>query len=200
MTEIGRRSDLELTKDTTYLGHEGGGGDCREHFGGIDHVKTGPHCISTHYIDVIMTTMTSQITSLTVVYSTVYSDADQKKTQSSASLAFVWGIHRDRWIPRTKGQLRRKCFHLMTWSWRVVWLQGCPVVCDTQPNLSQEPANRSQGSGSSLCKRRTQHCCRLAIMGNPNRSPSESMFWSTRALNELIVTVMYAECFTQVCP
>ena len=59
-----------------------------------------------HYNDVIMTTMASQITSLMVVYSTVYSDADQRKHQSSASLAFVWGIHRDRWIPRTKGQLR----------------------------------------------------------------------------------------------
>ena len=67
-----------------------------------------------HYIDVIMTTIASQITSLTVVYSTVYSDVDQRKHQSSPSLAFVWGIHRDRWIPRTKGQLRGKCFHLMT--------------------------------------------------------------------------------------
>ena len=35
----------------------------------------------------------SQITSLTVVYSIVYSDADQRKHQSSASLAFVRGIH-----------------------------------------------------------------------------------------------------------
>ena len=67
-----------------------------------------------HYDDVIMTTIVSQITSLAFVYSTVYSDADQRKHQSSASLAFVWGIHRDRWIPRTKGQLRGKCFHLMT--------------------------------------------------------------------------------------
>ena len=64
-----------------------------------------------------MTTIASQITSLTVVYSTVYSDADQRKHQSSASLAFVWVIHRDRWISRTKGQLRGKCFHLMTSSW-----------------------------------------------------------------------------------
>ena len=72
-----------------------------------------------HYTDVIMTTIASQITSLTVVYSTVYSDADQRKHQSSASLAFVWGIHRDRWIPRTKGQLRGKCFHLMTSSWYI---------------------------------------------------------------------------------
>ena len=70
-----------------------------------------------HYIDVIMITMASQITSLTVVYSTVNSDADERKHQSSASLAFLWGIHWDRWIPRTKGQLRGKCFHLMTSSW-----------------------------------------------------------------------------------
>ena len=67
-----------------------------------------------HYIDVIMTKMTFQITSPTVVYSAVFSDADQRKHQHSASLAFVWGIHRGRWIPRTKGQLRGKCFHLMT--------------------------------------------------------------------------------------
>ena len=73
-----------------------------------------------HYNDVIMTTIASQITSLTVVYSTVYSDADQRKHQSSASLAFVWGIHRDRWFPRTKGQLRGKCFHLMTSSWTLL--------------------------------------------------------------------------------
>ena len=64
-----------------------------------------------------MTTMVSQITSRMLVYSTVYSDADQRKHQSSASLAFVWGIHRDRWIPRTKGQLRGICFHLMTSPW-----------------------------------------------------------------------------------
>ena len=67
-----------------------------------------------HYNDVIMTTMASQITNLTVVYSTIYSDADQRKHQSSASLTFVWGNHRDWWIPHTKGQLRGKCFHLMT--------------------------------------------------------------------------------------
>ena len=70
-----------------------------------------------HYGDVIMTTIASQITSLTVVYSIVYSVADERKHQSSASLAFVGGIHRDRWIPRTKGQLRGKCFHLMSSLW-----------------------------------------------------------------------------------
>ena len=63
-----------------------------------------------HYSDVIMTTVASQITSLTIVYSIVYSGADQRIHQSSASLAFVRGIHWDRWIPRTKGQLRGKMF------------------------------------------------------------------------------------------
>ena len=49
---------------------------------------------TSHYNDVIMGAITSQITSLMIVYSTVYSDADQRKHQSSASLAFMRGIHR----------------------------------------------------------------------------------------------------------
>ena len=50
--------------------------------------------VGIHYGDITMDTMTSQITSLTIVYSTVYSGVDQRKHQSSASLAFVRGIHR----------------------------------------------------------------------------------------------------------
>ena len=38
-----------------------------------------------------MGAIASQITSLTIVYSTVYSDADERKHQSAASLAFVRG-------------------------------------------------------------------------------------------------------------
>ena len=41
-----------------------------------------------------MRVIASQITSLTIVYSRVYSGADQRKHQSSTSLAFVRGIHR----------------------------------------------------------------------------------------------------------
>ena len=47
-----------------------------------------------HYDDVIMMAIASQITSLTIVFSAVYSGAHQRKHQSSASLAFVQGIHR----------------------------------------------------------------------------------------------------------
>ena len=47
-----------------------------------------------HYNDVIMDAIASQITGLTIVYSKVHSGADQRKHQSSATLAFVRGIHR----------------------------------------------------------------------------------------------------------
>ena len=42
-----------------------------------------------------MGSIASQITSLTIVYSAVYSGVDERKHQSCASLAFVWGIHRE---------------------------------------------------------------------------------------------------------
>ena len=63
-----------------------------------------------HYDDVIMGAMASQITSLTFVYSTVYSDADQRKHQSSASLAFVRGIHRGPVNSPHKWPVTRKMF------------------------------------------------------------------------------------------
>ena len=58
--------------------------------------KADMYIVVTHYSDVIMSVMASQITGVSIVYSTVVSDADQRKHQSSASLAFVRGIH---WWP-----------------------------------------------------------------------------------------------------
>ena len=63
-----------------------------------------------HYNDVIMGTMASQITSLTIVFATVYSDADQRKHQSFASLAFVRGIHRGPVNSPHKWPVTRKMF------------------------------------------------------------------------------------------
>ena len=57
-----------------------------------------------------MGTIASQITSLTIVYSTVYSDADQKKYQSFASLAFVRGIHQRPVNSPHKWPVTRKMF------------------------------------------------------------------------------------------
>ena len=63
-----------------------------------------------HYHDVIMGAMASQITSLTIAYSTVYSVEDQIKNQSSASLAFVRGIHRRPVNSPHKGPVTQKMF------------------------------------------------------------------------------------------
>ena len=63
-----------------------------------------------HYGDVTMGMIASQITSLTIVYSTVYSGTDQRKHQSSASLAFVWGIHRGPVNSPHKWPVTRKMF------------------------------------------------------------------------------------------
>ena len=54
-----------------------------------------------------------------IVYSTIYSDADQRKHQSSASLAFVREIHRSPVNSPHKGQWLGNCFHLMTSSWTI---------------------------------------------------------------------------------
>ena len=63
-----------------------------------------------HYNDVIMSAMVSQITSLTIIYSTVYSVADQRKHQSPASRAFVRGVHRWSANSPQKGPVTRKMF------------------------------------------------------------------------------------------
>ena len=57
-----------------------------------------------------MSTMASLITSLTIVYSTVYSGGDQRKYQSSASLALVRVIHRWPVNSPHKGPVTRKMF------------------------------------------------------------------------------------------
>ena len=110
-----------------------------------------PHSVHENHIRVgkvslrwrIMGTIASQITSLAIVYSIVYSSADQRKHQSFASLAFVRGIHRDRWIPRTKGQLRGKCFHLITSScWSSLWFVTIRAIADLHLTFTLLPRTK----------------------------------------------------------
>ena len=87
-----------------------------------------------HYDDVIMGAIASQITSLTIVYSTVYSGADQSKHQSSASLAFVWGIHRGPVNSPHKWPVTRKVYPfddvIMLWYLAMFWVCRVPL-CHT---------------------------------------------------------------------
>ena len=63
-----------------------------------------------HYNDIILGWMASQIASLTIVYPAVYLGADQGKHESSASLAFVRGIHRGLVNSPHKWPVTRKFF------------------------------------------------------------------------------------------
>ena len=86
-----------------------------------------------------MGAIASQMTSLTIVYSTVYSDADERNHQSSASLAFVRGIQGPVNSPH-KWPATRKMFPfddvIMLYCWRSVqWnsrkqcLSPYPDIC-----------------------------------------------------------------------
>ena len=102
-----------------------------------------------HYGDVIMGAMASQITSLTIVYSTVYSDADQRKYQSSASLAFVRGIHRSpvnsphTWPVRLKmfpfDDVIMHCDNVLSQWQRSNWSQDIPFVLMVSWNHYDSP-------------------------------------------------------------
>ena len=65
-----------------------------------------------HYNDVIMGAIAFQTTSLTIVYSAVYSGADQRKHESCALLAFVGGIYRGPVNSSHKWPVTQKMFPL----------------------------------------------------------------------------------------
>ena len=90
-----------------------------------------------HYSDVIMGSMSSQITGVSIVCATACSSADQRKHQCSASRAPVRGIHRWPVISLHEGPVTRsgKCFYLMTSSckitaWCFLWVDIlCTIAC-----------------------------------------------------------------------
>ena len=92
-----------------------------------------------HYTDAIMGSIAYQITNLTIVYSTVYSGTDQRKHQSSASLASVWGIHRRPVNSPHKGSVTRKMFPFDD----VIMRRSSPVWC--VHSIAGEPSGKRQG-------------------------------------------------------
>ena len=121
------------------------------HSGGTRHFSDG---LFYHYSDVIMSTVASPITSFTIVYSTVYSGKGERD-QSSASLAFVRGIH---WWPVNsphKRPVTRKMFpfdDVIMWRICITGLQGihsCLLavsqptkrcLCNNIPNTEGHPS------------------------------------------------------------
>ena len=107
-----------------------------------------------------MGAVASQITSLMIVYSTLYSGAYQRKHQSSASLTIVWGIHRwsvnsphkwlvtrkmcpfddvimHRWNPFEKSQYCGKRFYAF-----MAWLhQRCKYCITNEARIPSEKHN-----------------------------------------------------------
>ena len=106
-----------------------------------------------HYSDVIMGAMASQIISLTIIYSTVYSGADQRKHKSSTSLAFVRGIHRWPVNSPHKGPPTRKMFPFDDVIMMILWQEHVFPVTDPlwgEPKLtgrfsSQNAYNQTAG-------------------------------------------------------
>ena len=82
--------------------------------------------------------MASQITSITIVYSAVYLGTDQRKHQSSASLAFVQGIHRWPVNSPHKGPVTRKMFPF-----------DDVIICNLAPYHSARPLRLIRRSGIS---------------------------------------------------
>ena len=117
-----------------------------------------------------MSTMASQITSPTIVYSTVYSGSGQRKHQSSASLAFVRGIHR--W-PANSPHKRPVTWKMFPFWWRhhdltqwwstesVMWNNGNPG----QPMVAKEFKDKSIQSRPCQSSR-LQIAPRIKIPGN----------------------------------
>ena len=111
----------------------------------FSHLMSGLVTAKKKYNDIIMNAMASLITSLSAVYSTVASDADQRKYQSSALLAFVRGIHRWPVNSPHKGPVTRKMFPFDDVIMRrsrgrplIIWIaQRVPIRSGASPQLNR---------------------------------------------------------------
>ena len=98
-----------------------------------------------------MSAIASQITSLMVVFSTIYSGTDQRKHQSSVSLAFVRGIHW--WLNAPhKGSVMQKMFPfddvIVIWVFFLSLLQSCCMrYCIFTPQPLRAPGYCRRPSG-----------------------------------------------------
>ena len=129
-----------------------------------------------------MTTMASQITSLTVVYSTVYLGADPRKHQSSASLDFVRGIHRGPVNSPRKWPVTRKmfpfddvimCSLLLE---RHVWIRCWVPSLGAVTGLFLSKRNTKHSTMIEYIARHSRRNCRYSVVKN-----LAQLFFSSKA-------------------
>ena len=88
-----------------------------------------------------MTTMASQITSVTVVYQSFIQTQIKENIKAPRHWPLCGEFTGDRWIPRTNGQLRGKCFHLMTSSWIARTGPVLPQPLRRRPSFRVSPSS-----------------------------------------------------------
>ena len=108
-----------------------------------------------------MSAMSSQITSLAIVYSTFFSGADQRKQQSSASLVFVQGIHRWPVNYSHKGPVTRKIFPFDDVIMHKVCHKTTNILCNPR---KYDFTKIHLGSSSSVVKQ--PHAAACLFMGS----------------------------------
>ena len=138
-----------------------------------------------------MGAVASQITSLTIVYSTVHSDADQRKHQSSTSLAFVQGILRGPVNSLHKWPVTRRMFPFDDVIVRnhFEYPSSCvkPPPDDNSPLSSWFKAMCTDSQGSILSFRTFLHICFVSFgtAGNATRNLMKNMYLKSRIITRL---------------
>ena len=127
-----------------------------------------------------MSAMASQITGVSIVCSTVGSGADQRKHQSSASLAFVWGIHRWPVNSPHKWSVTQKMFPIDDVITTAIWLTiltNCITLItdgdgrtDTARRKRERPMGSKRTWSAAVWQCSEDHACR-ACFGSSNNGP-----------------------------
>ena len=119
-----------------------------------------------HYSDVIKGMMASQITSLAIAYSTVYSGADQRKHQKFSVTGLCVGNSpvTGEFPAQMAMQWRGKWFHLMTSSWKVHCFHRVPAAMIKWYFYAIRYCNRRVSSrlNSRKFQKQLQHDCSMA--------------------------------------
>ena len=143
-----------------------------------------------HYSDAIINAIASQITSIAIVYSAIYSGAYQRKHQSSASLAFVRGIHRWPVNSPYKGPVTRQMSH--------VSFDDVIMVTDKMCWYNRHHSCRDMGAGKSVLVNPRHIKCRSKSLCEP--SPVTSVTWQIndvtfiRSIASVIHTIKISAC------